>query len=104
MRPEEVGVPQATLVLGKHSGRHAVQRRCEQIGLTLERTELETVYWEIMAIADRDKVVNDNDLADVVSRLRGQRPPSSGQGPAQGSGPMSDFNATPAEVGYGHGV
>ena len=30
MRPEEVGVPQATLVLGKHSGRHAVQRRCEQ--------------------------------------------------------------------------
>ena len=34
MRPEEVGVPQATLVLGKHSGRHAVQRRCEQIGTT----------------------------------------------------------------------
>ena len=31
MRPEEVGVPQATLVLGKHSGRHAVQRRCEQL-------------------------------------------------------------------------
>ena len=32
MRPEDVGVPQATLVLGKHSGRHAVQRRCEQTG------------------------------------------------------------------------
>jgi 2-isopropylmalate synthase len=100
MRPEEVGVPQATLVLGKHSGRHAVQRRCEQLGLTLDRTELETVYWEIMTIADRDKVVNDNDLTDVVRKLRGNRPSS----PATGAGSMPDFTATPAEVGYGHGV
>jgi hypothetical protein len=53
-----------------------------------------------MAIADREKVVNDNDLANVVSRMRGRRESS----PAQGSGPMSDFTATPAEVGYGHGV
>ena len=37
MRPEDVGVPQTTLVLGKHSGRHAVQKRCEQFGLTLSR-------------------------------------------------------------------
>ncbi len=102
MRPEEVGVPETKLVLGKHSGRHAVQRRCEQIGLTLERSELETVYWEIMAIADRDKVVNDTDLADVVARLRNRRPPTSGSGP--GSGSVPDFKATPAEVGYGHGV
>jgi 2-isopropylmalate synthase len=99
MRPEEVGVPQATLILGKHSGRHAVQRRCEQLGLTLERTELEAVYWEIMAIADRDKVVNDNDLSAVVSKLRGNRPSS-----GQATGSMPDFTATPAEVGYGHGV
>ena len=41
MRPEEVGVPQATLVLGKHSGRHAVQRRCEQLGTTVDRHELD---------------------------------------------------------------
>ena len=68
MRPEEVGVPQATLVLGKHSGRHAVQRRCEQLGLALERHELETVYWAIMSIADREKVVSDRDLTDVIGR------------------------------------
>ena len=74
MRPEDVGVPQTTLVLGKHSGRHAVQRRCEQLGLTLARHELENVYWAIMAIADREKVVNDGDLADVVAKLRGRRP------------------------------
>ena len=94
MHPEEVGVPKATLVLGKHSGRHAVQRRCEQLGLTLERSELETVYWEIMGLADRDKVVNDNDLAEVVRRLRGNRGPS----PNQGGGSMPDFTATPAEA------
>ena len=98
MRPEEVGVPQATLVLGKHSGRHAVQRRCEQLGLTLERHEIENVYWAIMAIADREKVVNDRDLADVVAKLRGRRPPASSSSTSQ------DFTATPAEVGYGHGV
>ncbi|MCK7523997.1 MAG: hypothetical protein MZV64_43410 [Ignavibacteriales bacterium] len=33
MRPEDVGVPSTTLVLGKHSGRHAVQKRCEQLGV-----------------------------------------------------------------------
>ncbi len=98
MRPEEVGVPQATLVLGKHSGRHAVQRRCEQLGLTLERHEIENVYWAIMAIADREKTVSDRDLADVVAKLRGRRPPPSS------SAASPDFTATPAEVGYGHGV
>jgi 2-isopropylmalate synthase len=98
MRPEEVGVPQATLVLGKHSGRHAVQRRCEQIGLALERHEVETVYWAIMSIADREKVVSDRDLADVIGRVRGRRTPAGT--PAT----VNDFNGTPAEVGYGHGV
>ena len=98
MRPEEVGVPQATLVLGKHSGRHAVQRRCEELGTPLERHELETVYWAIMAIADREKVVNDRDLVDVIGRIRGRR--TTATNPAA----PSDFNATPHEVGYGHGV
>ena len=99
LRPEEVGAPQATLVLGKHSGRHAVQRRCEQIGLTLERHELEHVYWAIMALADREKVVGDSDLAEVVAGVRGRRMSAS---PAPTSN--SDFSATPAECGYGHGV
>ena len=98
MRPEEVGVPQATLVLGKHSGRHAVQRRCEQIGLALERRELDEVYRAIIALADREKTVSDRDLADVVARVRGQRVT------APASHVIPDFSTTPAEVGYGHGV
>ena len=55
MRPEDVGVPQATLVLGKHSGRHAVQRRCEQLGVTLDRPELDQVYRAVIAHADRER-------------------------------------------------
>jgi 2-isopropylmalate synthase len=99
MRPEEVGVS-ATLVLGKHSGRHAVQRRCEQIGHTLDRQTLDVVYRAVIAHADREKVVSDADLTTIVARATsaGQRP----QQPA--SGVVQDFTSTPAEVGYGHGV
>ena len=98
MRPEEVGVPQATLVLGKHSGRHAVQRRCEQIGHVLDRQTLDRVYRLVIEHADREKVVSDRDLSAIVARVTGVALPVSAP-PA-----MPDFHTTPAEVGYGHGV
>ena len=97
MRPEEVGVPQATLVLGKHSGRHAVQRRCELIGITLERRELDIVYRAVIEHADREKIVTDADLAEIAGRL-------SGTAVSRPTFALPDFHATPAEVGYGHGV
>jgi 2-isopropylmalate synthase len=99
MRPEEVGVPQATLVLGKHSGRHAVQRRCEQIGYTLDRPSLDRVYRAVIAHADREKIVSDRDLAAIVARTLEQ--PAAA---APAAAPAPDFHTTPAEVGYGHGV
>ena len=100
MRPEDVGVT-ATLVLGKHSGRHAVQRRCEQIGCTLERRTLDDVYRAVIAHADREKVVSDADLAAIVARVTGvaSERPRSPMMP-----PVAEFASTPAEVGYGHGV
>ena len=64
------------------------------VGLKLERTEIETVYWDIMAIADREKVVSDNDLADVVRQLRGGRGASGQTGPDH-----AGLQWTPAEVG-----
>ena len=97
MRPEDVGVEQATLVLGKHSGRHAVQRRCELIGITVDRSQLDAVYRAVIEHADREKVVTDTDLAAIVMQVLG----------ATAGAPMSvipDFGDTPAEVGYGHGV
>ena len=100
MRPEEVGVPQATLVLGKHSGRHAVQRRCELVGVTLEGRELDEVYRAAIAHADREKVVTDRDLLSIVAQLRG-----ASSKPAPVLVPIvADFHNTPAESGYGHGV
>ena len=98
MRPEDVGVS-ATLVLGKHSGRHAVQRRCEQIGHTLDRATLDVVYRAVIAHADLEKVVSDADLTAIVSRCTAAAP----RPDAAPSAPH-DFTATPAEVGYGHGV
>jgi 2-isopropylmalate synthase len=101
MRPEEVGVS-ATLVLGKHSGRHAVQRRCEQIGHTLERHMLDDVYRAVIAHADREKTVTDADLAAIVAKITGAASAPADRPKFVGSAP--DFAATPAEVGYGHGV
>ena len=65
MRPEDVGV-ESTLVLGKHSGRHAVKRRCEGLGFNLDRDEVDRVYWEVIALADRGRTVGDGELVGIV--------------------------------------
>ena len=101
MRPEDVGAT-ASLVLGKHSGRHAVQRRCEQIGHTLERHTLDEVYRAVIAHADREKVVSDADLAAIVARVTGAA--AAQERPKINVTVTPDFASTPAEVGYGHGV
>ena len=69
MRPEDVGL-QSTLVLGKHSGRHAVRQRCVDLGYELEADELDRVYREVIAMADRGKAAGDTDLAEIVRRNR----------------------------------
>jgi 2-isopropylmalate synthase len=99
MRPEDVGVSQATLVLGKHSGRHAVQRRCEQLGMAVEAGELDRVYKAVIELADREKIVNDRQLAAIVGRFKAV--PSARTFAAVAT---ADFASTPAESGYGHGV
>ena len=71
MRPEDVGVPKTTLVLGKHSGRHAVQKCCEQLGLKLSREDLDEVYRRMIALADVKKFVSDDDLLVIASDVCG---------------------------------
>ena len=71
MRPEDIGV-QSTLVLGKHSGRHAVKRRCEQIGYDLTRFELDRVYRTIIDLADRQKQIDDDDVTRIVESTRAE--------------------------------
>ncbi len=67
-------MPQTTLVLGKHSGRHAVQKRCDSSGLTLSRRDLDDVYRRMVAVADTQKHISDEDLLDIVGR-RLRHPP-----------------------------
>ena len=82
IRPEDIGV-ESTLVLGKHSGRHAVKRRCEQIGQELTRFELDRVYREIITLADRQKSVNDDEVTAIVTRVRAEQASAKDADPAQ---------------------
>ena len=70
MRPEDVGVAQTTLVLGKHSGRHAVKQRCEQLGYQLSRLELDRVYRKVIALADGKKTIEDGDVSAIADSVR----------------------------------
>ena len=70
MRAEDVGAPWNPLVLGKHSGRHAVLQRCNDLGLDVVASELGEVYRALMAIADDRKVLTDDDIVAVVSSVR----------------------------------
>ena len=92
MRPEEVGVLQTTLVLGKHSGRHALQQRLEKLGITFERKELDDAYRLMTTLADKQKSVDDTDLRSIAAQVRGH------------AGDHGHDDSHHAEVGYGHGV
>lgn len=71
MRPEDVGVLHTTLVLGKHSGRHAVQKRCEQLGYALSRLDLDAAYRRMTTLADSQKTISDADLDAIISEVCG---------------------------------
>jgi 2-isopropylmalate synthase len=70
MRPQDVGQPAGRLVLGRHSGRHAVQQRCEALGLVLTAAELEEVYHAVIALGENRKAVGDGDLRRIIERVR----------------------------------
>ena len=69
MKPEDIGV-ESTLVLGKHSGRHAVKQRCESMGHQLTRFELDRVYREVIQLADQQKSVSDDEVTSILDRVR----------------------------------
>jgi 2-isopropylmalate synthase len=66
MTPASVGVPDSRLVLGKHSGRHALARKCEELGYQFERRELDRVYRRFIALADEIKTVEDQHLLEII--------------------------------------
>ena len=67
MRPEDVGVNYSKLVLGKHSGRHALRARLAEMGHSLDETELDKAFSRFKDLADRKKVITDLDLEALIA-------------------------------------
>jgi 2-isopropylmalate synthase len=76
MRAEDVGAPWNPLVLGKHSGRHAVQKRCADLGFSLDGDELVRVYRALMTIADETKILGDGDVRTAIAAVRAADQPT----------------------------
>jgi 2-isopropylmalate synthase len=66
MTPKSVGVPDSKLVLGKHSGRHALSMRCEQLGYQFDRRALDDIYRRFVRLADKIKHVEDHHLLELI--------------------------------------
>ncbi len=72
MTPESVGVPSNSIVLGKHSGRHALTQRYNELGFELSRQELDATYQSFTELADKKKNIYDQDLISILpSAVRG---------------------------------
>jgi 2-isopropylmalate synthase len=67
MRPADIGLSQNRLVLGKHSGRHALQVRLRELGFEVEGDELQRIFARFKDVADAKKHVTDADLEALVS-------------------------------------
>jgi 2-isopropylmalate synthase len=69
--PQSVGVPEGRLVLGKHSGRHALKKRTEDLGFHLTREELEEAYRHFTQLADNKKGVRNDEISRLVREVTG---------------------------------
>jgi 2-isopropylmalate synthase len=66
MDPRSVGVPDSKLVLGKHSGRHALADRAKSFGFDLTREQLDLLYEKFTMLADRKKGVTNDEIRELV--------------------------------------
>jgi 2-isopropylmalate synthase len=66
MRPEDIGLSSSSLVLGKHSGRHALKDRIAHLGYELGENQLNDLFVRFKALADRKKEVHDDDLVALM--------------------------------------
>lgn len=68
MTPESIGLSQSVMVLGKHSGKHALVARLSDLGITLNEEQIKELFGRFKELADRKKVVTD---ADIEALARG---------------------------------
>ncbi len=69
MRPEDVGLSRTELVLGKHSGRHALRQRIRDLGYHLDDEQLQQVFEQFKALADRKKTIYDADIEALAESV-----------------------------------
>jgi 2-isopropylmalate synthase len=67
MRPETVGASRSKLILGKHSGRHALKARLISLGYALAEYEIDQLFERFKALADKKKTITDADIEALVS-------------------------------------
>lgn len=70
MTPESVGAEKTEIVLGKHSGRHALIAKYKELGHELSDAEIREVYTKFTALADRKKNIYDQDLLSLLTAER----------------------------------
>jgi 2-isopropylmalate synthase len=70
MDPHSVGVPESKLVLGKHSGRHALKKRTEELGYDLTKEELQSLYERFTSMADNKKGLLDEEIVELIEEGR----------------------------------
>ena len=69
MDPRSVGVPESKLVLGKHSGRHALAKRCQDLGVALTKEQLDVMYHRFTTLADRKKGVRNDEILKLAREV-----------------------------------
>ncbi|GAB4171324.1 MAG: hypothetical protein Kow00108_05720 [Calditrichia bacterium] len=72
MTPQMVGVSSNKLVIGKHSGRHAVFHKCREFGFSFNKEQLEIIYQHVMKFADGVKEVTDGEFINIITRLQNE--------------------------------
>ena len=70
MTPESVGRTKSELVLGKHSGKAGLSKRCEELGFSLSKEEVADLYEKFIELADRKKEIFDDDLRILLTSVR----------------------------------
>ncbi|MFA5356478.1 MAG: 2-isopropylmalate synthase [Candidatus Omnitrophota bacterium] len=75
MDPHDVGISESSLILGKHSGRHAFRQRLKSLGLKLDEEKLNKAFTRFKALADKKKAIFDDDLVSIAEdEIRGVKP------------------------------
>ena len=73
IEPKLVGVPESKLVLGKHSGRHALKQRCDTLGFDLSTDQLNAVYQRFTSLADRKKGLMNHEIEAIVREVLAEK-------------------------------